>query len=130
MGAIAVARYIVGTIGPIPGGGAPIVCVSLRTGPGTDPLTSAEWLAVQLPGIAMVHPGRCPPSFTSMAYVVGRVIPPGPGPARLSIDAVERWEGGWIVAHLHLGQTLWDCALRSETPTRVVKCRETGYEVY
>lgn len=128
--AIAVARYVVRFIDRSSGGGAPIVCVSLRTDAGSDPLTPTEWLAVQLPGIAMVHPRRCPPSFGSMAYIKGRVLPPGPGPTELSIDSVEGWDAGWVVAHLHLGRGLYDCAVREESPGAVVKCRLIGSEVY
>lgn len=107
--------------------GAPIICVTLREGRGSDPLTPDEWRAVQTPGAAMLHPSRCPPKFASMMLVEGRVIPPGEDPFHLVVTGVEGVEGGWIVVRISLGQgtggDYYACALRQSSPSQVVRCR-------
>lgn len=125
--AIAAVRYLgEGKVRGTPNG-APIICVTLRQGRESDPLTPDEWRAVQTPGAAMLHPSRCPPKFASMVLIEGRVIPPGVDPFHLVVTGVEGVEGGWIVVRISLGQgtsgDYYACVLRQSLPSQVVRCR-------
>jgi len=132
--AISAARFLAGTLVDPHGGGARIVCVTLRAERGADPLTADELTALQTPGVAIVHPGRCPPTFASMAYVVGRVIPPGSDPTRIVVRGARLYPGGWIVIRVETpygsGLTVYDCLLRSDALDRAEACTRTATLVY
>lgn len=78
----------------------PIACISFRDrsdarGASRGIVPDAEALAaVSQPGVAIVVPARCPPTFASMARVEGRVIPPGGDPYQVWVGSPEPWTKG------------------------------------
>ncbi|MGB7211591.1 MAG: energy transducer TonB [Gemmatimonadales bacterium] len=78
----------------------PIACVFFRDRPGRPALggaiaPDAEALAsLAQPGVAVVVPARCPPTFVSMARVEGRVIPPGSDPYQVWVGPPRPWTAG------------------------------------
>jgi hypothetical protein len=127
-------RYFILHLGPTQGGEARIACVTMHPERGADPLTSTELAALQLPGVAIVDPRRCPPTFNSMAYVVGRVIPPGSDPARIVVLGAREYEEGWIIIRIETpfgnGKNSYDCLVRSAPIGEVTECAVKEREVY
>ena len=126
--ALTAARYLARGLEKGPGGGDRIACVTLRAGPGEDPLTATELAALQSPGVAVVHPGRCPPKFASMVYMVGRVTPPGSDPAPIVARGATRYPEGWVVIRMDVGgdgagYDAYDCILAETTLDQVGSCK-------
>ena len=123
---IAAVRYLAHQMKTTPSGGAPIVCVTLHEERGAEPLTAADLGSLQTPGIAMVHPRRCPPIFSSMVYVVDRVIPPGSDPSRLVVLGAREYAEGWVVVRVEArygnGKNGRDCILSSTSIGVVTEC--------
>jgi hypothetical protein len=133
--ALVSARYLAEGLAKTEGGGARIACVTLRAERGADPLTAEELAALQTPGVAIVHPGRCPPKFASMVYVVGRVIPPGSDPSNIVVRGVEEYPGRWVVVRVDVGgmgagYEYFDCLIGGSPPGRVEACMLRGAVVY
>ena len=107
-------------------GRVPIACVGLERFQKRMPVTATELQALQRPGIAVVVPERCPPAFESMAYVVGRVVPPGDDP--VGVYAIEvtvagdRWYSVKVEARGPTGGRRYLCVLDAADPTRPFRC--------
>lgn len=106
--------------------GVPIACVGLERFQKPMPLTATELQSLQRPGIAVVVPERCPPSFASMAYVVGRVIPPGDDPVGVYATEVtvagDRWYSVKVEARGPTSGRRYLCVLDAVDPTHSVRC--------
>lgn len=131
---IVAVRFLVQRAGSTAGGGARIVCVTMHAERGADPLTAAELDALQMPGAAVVDPRRCPPTFNSMAYMVGRVIPPGGDPYRLVVREAREFPAGWIGIKVESpfgnGQNDYECLLPATPIGPVTDCLLTRSAVY
>jgi hypothetical protein len=131
---IAAVRFLAGRLGTTVGGGARIACVTMHPERGAEPLTAAELDALQIPGVAVVDPRRCPPIFNSMAYVVGRVIPPGGDPYRLVVRDARQFPEGWIGIKVESpfgnGQNDYECLLPATPVGPVTDCLLTSHVVY
>lgn len=107
-------------------GTVPIACVGLERFQKPMAVTATELQALQRPGIAVVVPERCPPSFASMAYVVGRVIPPGDDPVGVYATEVtvagDRWYSVKVEARGPTGGRRYLCVLDAADPTRPIRC--------
>lgn len=133
--ALSAARFLAVGLEKTAGGGARIACVALRSDRGQEPLTANELAALQAPGVAIVHPGRCPPKFASMVLVIGRVIPPGPDPAHIVVEGAKEYPGGWVVIRVNVGGNgagydMLDCLLRGAALDRVEACQVKGSVVF
>ena len=131
---IAAARFLVQRLGTTTGGGARIACVTMHPEREAEPLTAAELEALQLPGVAVVDPRRCPPTFASMALVVDRVIPPGGDPYRVVVGEARLYPGGWIVIKVDTpfgnGKTVYECAVPTAPTGPAAECVATQRMVY
>lgn len=133
-------RELVATlVGAYTGKDVPIACISFRDrpdGPGASRALAPDadaLAAVSQPGVAVVVPARCPPTFASMARVEGRVIPPGGDPYQVWVGSPEPWVKGVFLVDGGTARgpagTNFRCWADVRRALPVVKCWVAGYWV-
>ncbi|HET7024540.1 MAG TPA: energy transducer TonB [Gemmatimonadales bacterium] len=133
---LALRELVAGLAAGYAGKEVPIACVSFRDradglGSRHTVAPDADALAALVqPGVAVVVPARCPPTFASMVRVEGRVIPPGGDPYQVWVGPPQPWTKGTFLVDggsaRGPGGTDFKCWVDVRRVRPVVRCAASG----